>query len=143
MRRSQRLRNVAQLNGGELADIERRLAQVNRELVACEAQGQDLQVARDEYASRLQVNRGTAMSGSEARTLLTFLQRVDEAIAQLGEQIAVRRKAYLEYQQLWLMAKQKARVMNEIVERYEQAEVTAERRREQRESDDRPRPVRE
>ncbi len=140
MSRAKRIDALIKLRQSEVGDIERRMLQCNLDLQAAQRQYQELTAAREEYSRRLQGREGTRISGSEVRILLVFLQRLDEALNQLNNQIITLRKAHQDCQQRWLMARNKTQAMHEIADRHRQQEHAGLMQREQRESDDRPRP---
>jgi flagellar export protein FliJ len=136
MSRAKRVRRIIELTSSELSDAERRLRQSATELQAYERQLVDLEAGRVDYARRLEHQGSGSIGVAEARTLLNFLQRLDEAIVQLRELIAQKHRMHDHHREQWIKTRNKTQVMADIANRFEEDDSADLRRLEQRELDD-------
>ncbi len=137
MKRSKRLQTVITLARMSEQDSARKLAKTGQELTESERKLEALKASRFEYTQRFEAQSKTSISVPEIKTFHLFLQRLDEAIAQLQAQCQARHQVNEQSKQVWIQSRNKSLALDTIAERYRKAEVSSEQRREQGEMDDR------
>jgi flagellar export protein FliJ len=120
----------------EILEAERRLSHSSMDLRVQEQQLHELQAGRAEYSQQLGAPPALTLTAANARTVLTFLQRLDEAISQLQAQLVQNRRINEHYREQWLKIRHKTRAMDDVAARFERIETQDRQRREQRELDD-------
>ena len=137
MKRVDRLEPVQKI----VDDTERRLAEhyasAERLLSSSEQKLQDLTGYRDDYTQGFARRAGGGMGARDLVDYQAFMSRLNEAIKQ---QLMVVQRARNESEmqrKRWQEAAQRAKALGHVIERWQQEEVRATDRREQRDADER------
>lgn len=132
-RRTDTMGKAAELAGEHAGSAGRRLAEQQQLLASGEAQLRELETFRDEYA-------GTLRGGVDVRALLNhrqFLQRINEAIEHQRGVVQRQREALEQERIRWLAAHSRAKALESVAQRFQDADRRADERREQAQADER------
>lgn len=132
-RRTDSMGKAAELAGERAGSAGRRLAEQQQLLASGEAQLKELECFRDEYA-------GTMHGGVDVRQLLNhrqFLQRINEAIEHQRSVVQRQREALEQERIRWLAARSRAKALDSVAQRFQDADRRADERSEQAQADER------
>lgn len=137
MKRVDRLEPVLKV----VDDTERRLAEhyasAERLLNASEQKLQELSMYRDDYTQGFARRASGGMGARDLVDYQAFMSRLNEAIKQQSQLVSVARNECAIQRKRWQEAAQRAKALGHVIERWQQEEVRASDRREQRDADER------
>ena len=137
MTRSKRLGPVADVAARREQHAARTLKESREILAGFEAQLRGLQDYRQEYMAGFRQAGSAGMNAARMKDYLVFLDKLDEAITQLGAAISSSHERCEQDKDLWLASRAKLKALEKIITGYRNEEQRNEVRREQRESDER------
>jgi flagellar FliJ protein len=128
---------VQRVFGDAERDRARELGDAQRRLAEAEARLGELQAYRSEYqgAFRKRAEDGTSIRA--LRDFQAFLARLDEALRQQEQLVAGAREQAAGSRRSWQGAARQVKAVESVVDRWQDAEVRAGERREQKEADER------
>lgn len=135
-RRLKTMQLIAELADGKAEAALHKLAGEQDSLARGEAQLAELERFAREYREGV---TGTGLTMAELLNRQRFLQRINEAIAYQQRAVARLRESLDSQRRVWADAKGKAKALDAVVERLDQADARAGERHEQTEADDRAR----
>lgn len=137
MKRADRLEPVQKI----VEDTERRLAEhyaaAKRLLQTSEQKLQELHSYRDDYTRGFARRAGGGMGARELVDYQAFMLRLNEAIKQQSQVVQSARGECEAQRRRWQAAAQRAKALGHVIENWQQEELRAANRREQRETDER------
>ena len=139
MDRSKRLERLADLSSTAERIAAQALAKTNGDLIQYQSQLAELKSYRVEYQRSLVGGEGVLINAHEAQKLRAFLQRIDAAIAQVEQMMALALRRGDREREAWMEKRLRTDVLAGIADRARHHEAEAAEQRLQREIDDRPR----
>lgn len=139
MDRSKRLERLADLSSTAERIAAQALAKTNGDLIQYQSQLAELKSYRVEYQRSLVGGEGVLINAHEAQKLHAFLQRIDAAIAQVEQMMALALRRGDREREAWMEKRLRTDVLAGIADRARHHEAEAAEQRLQREIDDRPR----
>jgi flagellar FliJ protein len=137
MNRADRLEPVQKI----VDDTERRLAEhfasAERLLHASENKLKELSSYRDDYTKGFARRAGGGMGARELVDYQAFMSRLNEAIKQQGQVVDRARNECETQRKRWQDAAKRAKALGNVIDRWQQDEVNAANKRDQRETDER------
>ncbi len=141
MRSAKRLQPVANLAKHNERHAARQHGDVLREFQRHQQQLEELIKYRNQYFENFQQAGKAGLSIVQLRDYQLFLTRLDQAIAQQRQQVQQGQNAASRSQANWMDKRGRSRMIDKVVESRTQIEHHAAIKREQRELEDRPQPV--
>lgn len=137
MKRSQRLNPVVELaaKASEVALIQ--VGEANAISAGDKVQLDDLIKYKGEYLARFRQGDQLTMSAQKVIELRAFLVQLDQAIAAQERQVAQSLNTLQQVQLNWRTVRSKEQSIQSLIDRYQDEEVRAELKQEQRENDER------
>jgi flagellar export protein FliJ len=136
IRKSKRLDVVRWLAANSERNAAEKLLASGREVEEINRMLEQLLAGREEYVERL--TGGNSMGVAQMRELRGFINKLDDAIAQLQAQLAHKEQLNTKHREHWQGEKRRSKAIDGVVDRYRRAEANADEQRLQREIDDRP-----
>lgn len=136
MKRSRRLRTVADLAALAEAASRRRLATATQDLLRKEQQQTQLQAYDGEYAERWIETGRAGLGGIAIQRLARFRAGLGESIGLQEQFVDAARRAAAERAAEWAAQRERVRVFEDLVARARRVEEREQERREQRVQDD-------
>ncbi|MGE0115371.1 MAG: flagellar export protein FliJ [Steroidobacteraceae bacterium] len=137
MKRADRLEPVQKI----VDDTERRLAEhyaaAERLLQVSEQKLQELNSYRDDYTQGFARRAGDGMGARDLVDYQAFMVRLNEAINQQSQVVQHARNECEVQRKRWQEAAQRAKALGHVIESWQQEELRASNRRDQRETDER------
>ena len=137
MTRTKRLGPVAEVAARREQHAARTLKESREILAGFETQLKGLQDYRQEYLAGFQQAGSAGINAARMKDYLVFLDKLDDAIRQLGAAISSSHERCEQDKGLWLASRTKLKALEMIISRYRSEEQRNEVRREQRETDER------
>lgn len=100
---------------------------------------ESLKQYRLEYLKKFEQDGQAGMPVNTMHTYKNFIEGIEQAISDLKIRILESEQQCLQSKKIWQHVHSKTEIMNTTVKRYKKQEVSEENRREQKETDDRPR----
>jgi len=138
MKKSQRFTIIAELAKSKEQAAAKELGASNRLHAENINKLESLKQYRIEYLKRFTNDGQAGMDVNVMQTYKSFIEGIEQAIREQQIQIIESEQRCLESKIKWQQVHSKTEIMNTTVERYKKQESTAENRREQKETDDRP-----
>ncbi len=139
MTKSRRLKPVVRVSEAREQDFARRLSQAMDLWRVQQARLEELEHHRAQYENTLRRESARGVDAARLRHYQQFLDRLADAVAFQQRRVAELERACAQARAVWMAANQRRRTLEKVAQRYTRAEREAEARREQRETDDRPR----
>lgn len=137
MKKSRRLKPVVRVAEGREQQAARALGVAQARLGQVQQQQEELQRYRDDYRQRFQQAGAVGMGAVQLEDYQQFLHKLEQAIEQQGQQVALATQEVEAKRVLWFASRGKVRMLDTVVARYEAIEEQQVARREQREQDER------
>lgn len=139
MKKSQRFATIAELAKSKEQAAAIALGKSNRVHAENIKKLQSLKQYRVEYARKFSQDGQSGMQVNTMHTYKNFIEGIDKAIAELKIQTLESEQQCRQARKIWQHVHSKTEIMNSTVERYKKQEASDDNRREQKETDDRPR----
>ena len=137
MKKSRRLKPVVRVAEGREQQAARALGVAQARLGQVQQQQEELQRYRDDYRQRFQQAGAVGMGAVQLDDYQQFLHKLEQAIEQQGQQVALATQEVEAKRVLWFASRGKVRMLDTVVARYQAIEEQQVARREQREQDER------
>ncbi|VAX02241.1 hypothetical protein MNBD_GAMMA20-1653 [hydrothermal vent metagenome] len=137
MKKSRRLKPVVRVAEGREQQAARALGVAQARLGQVQQQQEELQRYRDDYRQRFQQAGAVGMGAVQLEDYQQFLHKLEQAIEQQGQQVALATQEVEAKRVLWFASRGKVRMLDTVVARYQAIEEQQVARREQREQDER------
>jgi flagellar protein FliJ len=118
-------------------DHARELGEAQTRLAAAEVKLKDLEQYRQDYEQAFQQRAKAGQPVRALRDFQVFLARLDQAIQQQGQIVAVARQDVSGHSTRWQSAARQVKAVDSVVDRWQGEERRAQDRREQKETDER------
>lgn len=137
MTRSERMQPVQRAVGHEERELAGRLAESDRRLADAEKRLAELESYQAEYARTLGERVSAGISVTGLRDYQAFLARLCEAVRAQARSVAAMRAERDAAQGVWRTAAQRAKAIDQVVERWQAEERVVQDRKEQKDIDER------
>lgn len=135
--KSHPLQAAAQVAQSREDEAVKLLAESQQRLVEQQNRLRQLLLFRSEYATQFQNEGGGGISARRFQDYATFLNSLDQGIAQSRQQLEWLQQELQRKQQDWVRMHAKTRALGEVMERDRKVRLRQEDQREQRDSDER------
>lgn len=136
MKRSDRLKRVAEHFSGDQDEASRKLAELRSIMDQAEQRLEDLRAYSDSYHAGHGQFSGSATRLATLRNYTAFLSQLQSAVNQQEQIVAQARAAFEQQKQVWFEARTRVRALEQAAERRAVAEDKVLERAEQRELDE-------
>ncbi|MGB5716778.1 MAG: flagellar export protein FliJ [Gammaproteobacteria bacterium] len=131
-----RMQPVAEAAQQQADAAAKSVAECNRIVMAMRRQLDELLGYRDDYANGLRQKGHKGVNASQMKDYSVFLERLNKAIGQQQENLDNAGARFAASKRVWIEKQQRAKAIDSVVERYQQADRREQSRREQQEGDE-------
>ncbi len=137
MTRSERLAPVSKVAEKRERDAVKVMSDCQRAVDEHEKRLIELNNYRDEYSKRMQAAGREGIDPSKLNDYITFIRKLDDAIAFQKKEIEKSKRIYELKKSEWMALRTRSQALDKVVDKYKQEEQQVKDRREQKESDER------
>lgn len=135
--RSKRFRPIVQHAQRLEQDAAKALGQAQRGVTDAELRLKQLRDYRQEYAQRFTQQGAQGLSAEQLLDYRSFMEKLNVAIVQQQQNVVRAEQAMHQCRQYWFARRGRSKLLDNVLDRYVQAEVSQASKKEQREMDDR------
>lgn len=136
MNSCKRMQPVAEIAQQQADAAAQSVAECNRVYTDMRKQLDELLSYRDDYANGLRHKGHDGLNASQIKDYRVFLERLNNAIARQQENLNSAGARFAASKRVWIEKQQRAKVIDSVVDRYQQVERRKQSRREQHEGDE-------